>query len=49
MLVKIYGAAPRRAKGRYSPAECIGVKKERIEGNPDPNARQHVLRRAAAT
>jgi len=24
------------AKGRYSPAECIGVKKERIEGNPDP-------------
>src|ERR1700726_2487243 len=23
-------------KGRYSPAECIGARKERIEGNPDP-------------
>jgi IS1 family transposase len=36
MLVKIYGNAPAAAKGRYSPAECIGAKKERIEGNPDP-------------
>jgi IS1 family transposase len=36
MLVKIYGNAPEAAKGRYSPAECIGAKKERIEGNPDP-------------
>jgi IS1 family transposase len=36
MLVKIYGNAPEGAKGRYSPAECIGAKKERIEGNPDP-------------
>jgi IS1 family transposase len=35
MLVKIYGNSP-EAKGRYSPAECIGAKKERIEGNPDP-------------
>ena len=25
MLVKIYGAAPDSAKGRYSPAECIGI------------------------
>jgi len=24
------------AKGRYSPAECIGARKETIEGNPDP-------------
>jgi hypothetical protein len=35
MLVKIYGAAPEGEK-RYSPAECIGVVKHRIEGNPDP-------------
>lgn len=34
-LVKIYGAAPESAKGRYSPAECLGAKKERIEGAPD--------------
>ena len=25
MLVKIYGAAPESAKGRYSPAECTGA------------------------
>lgn len=36
MLVKLYGAAPESAKGRYSPAECIGARKERIEGSPDP-------------
>ena len=36
MLVKMYGAAPDSAKGRYSPAECTGARKERIEGNPDP-------------
>ena len=36
MLVKIYGAASDSAKGRYSPAECTGARKERIEGNPDP-------------
>ena len=47
MIDKIYGTSPESAKGRYSPAECIGVKKERIEGDPDWNARQHVLRRAA--
>ena len=35
-LVKLYGASPESAKGRYSPAECIGVKKDRIEGSPDP-------------
>lgn len=35
-LQKIYGVAPDAAKGRYSPAECIGIKKNRIEGNPDP-------------
>src|SRR5665213_185109 len=35
MLVKMYGAAPEAFKGRYSPAECIGARKERIEGSPD--------------
>jgi hypothetical protein len=35
MLVKLYGAAPEAAKGRYSPAECIGARKEPITGNPD--------------
>src|SRR6185437_3704699 len=35
MLVKMYGAASEAAKGRYSPAECIGAKKERITGKPD--------------
>lgn len=35
MLVKLYGAAPESEK-RYSPAECIGAVKHRIEGNPDP-------------
>ena len=36
VLVKIYGAAPESAKGRYSPAECTGTKKIRVEGRPDP-------------
>jgi IS1 family transposase len=35
-LVKIYGASPESAKGRYSPAECTGARKELIEGAPDP-------------
>jgi IS1 family transposase len=35
-LVKLYGEAPEAAKGRCSPAECIGAKKEPITGNPDP-------------
>jgi IS1 family transposase len=37
MLVKVYGAAPEGAQVRYSPAECIGAVKHRIEGKPDPN------------
>ena len=32
-LVKIYGAAPGPA-GRYSPAECTGAKKVKVEGKP---------------
>ncbi len=34
-IVKIYGASPESAKGRYSPADCTGIKKTKIEGNPD--------------
>ena len=36
MLIKLYGAAPESAKGRYSPADCIGARKMPVEGNPDP-------------
>jgi IS1 family transposase len=36
MLVKIYGASPESAKGRYSPAECIGAKPVPVMGSPDP-------------
>jgi hypothetical protein len=36
MLIKMFGAAPEAAKGRYSPAECTGIRKETIEGKPDP-------------
>ncbi len=36
MLVKLYGAVPESAKGRYSPAECIGARKRAVEGDPDP-------------
>src|SRR5437588_11133037 len=35
MLVKIYGQSAESEK-RYSPAECIGAVKHRVEGNPDP-------------
>lgn len=34
-LVKMYGNAPETLKGRYSPAECTGIKKTVIEGEPD--------------
>ena len=34
-LVKLYGEAP-EAQKRYSPAECIGARKETVTGNPDP-------------
>lgn len=33
-LVKIYGTTPGPA-GRYSPAECTGIRKTAIEGSPD--------------
>lgn len=36
-LIKIYGAAPGKGdERRYSPAECIGAKKMRVDGEPDP-------------
>ena len=35
MLVKIYGE-PQGAVGRYSPGECVGAEKRRVEGRPDP-------------
>ncbi len=34
-LVKLYGSAPESARGRYSPAECTGIRKTRVEGDPD--------------
>lgn len=36
MIVKMYGTAPESAKGRYSPAECTGIRKTKVTGNPDP-------------
>lgn len=33
-LVKIYGATP-TAPGRYSPAECTGIRKRTVQGRPD--------------
>jgi IS1 family transposase len=38
ILVKLYGDTVAGA-GRYSPAECTGIKKERVMGNPE---RQHI-------
>lgn len=35
-IVKLYGAVPENAKGRYSPAECVGARKEAVTGNPNP-------------
>jgi IS1 family transposase len=34
-LIKMYGNSPESAKGRYSPAECTGIKKIVVEGEPD--------------
>jgi len=34
MLVKIYGDTP--GQGRYSPGECKGIVKRRVEGKPTP-------------
>ncbi len=37
MLVKLYGETP-EAQKRDSPAECIGIRKDRITGNPEMRA-----------
>jgi hypothetical protein len=37
IIHKIYGMVPEAAKGRYSQAVCTGMKKARIECNPDPD------------
>lgn len=34
-LVKLYGASPDSTKGRYSPAECTGIKKTPRTGKPN--------------
>jgi hypothetical protein len=36
MLVKLYGPSSDGAKAAYSPAECIGARKEPVMGRPDP-------------
>lgn len=35
ILHKVYGPSPESMKGKYSPAECIGAEKHRVEGDPD--------------
>lgn len=34
-VVKLFGKVPEAFKGVYSPAQCIGQRKQRIAGNPD--------------
>jgi IS1 family transposase len=38
MLVKLYGepSTSHEASRRYSPSECVGARKDKITGNPDP-------------
>jgi IS1 family transposase len=38
MLIKLYGVPPAAAEAarRYSPSECVGARKDKITGNPDP-------------
>ncbi len=35
-LIKLYDDVPESVKGGYSPTECIGARKERVEGSPSP-------------
>lgn len=35
-LVKLYGNAPKDEQIRYSPATCIGARREQVSGRPDP-------------
>ena len=34
-LIKLYGDAPEEVKGRYSPTECVGTRKQVVSGSPD--------------
>lgn len=36
-LIKIYGSDHDAPKGRYSPAECIGIDKQPVMGDPNPD------------
>lgn len=36
MLIKLYGEGP-KTEARYSPAQCIGARKDAVTGNPDRN------------
>ena len=36
MVIKLYTNPPSGTETRYSPAQCCGVEKNRIAGNPDP-------------
>ncbi len=36
MLIKIYGEIDAQGQRRYSPAQCIGIEKKTIKGDPDP-------------
>jgi IS1 family transposase len=38
ILIKLYGAPPASAEAarRYSPSGCVGTRKDKITGNPDP-------------
>jgi IS1 family transposase len=37
MLIKLYGKGQTGPETRYSPAVCLGTKRDVIRGNPDPN------------
>jgi hypothetical protein len=37
MVIKMYSNAPTGTETRYSPAQCCGIAKARITGNPDMN------------
>jgi len=46
-LVKLYGNETPQMETRYSPPPCIGARKTRIVGNPDPAHCLNVVHRTA--
>ena len=42
-LIKVYGNAPETFKGRYSPADCTGIVRRAVEGQPDEKHIQHIV------